>query len=136
MKITFTLAEIDSIAGQVIENAGSKTLLFYGPVGAGKTTLIKALVKQLGIEETTGSPTFALVHEYGEEEKVYHFDFYRIKNESEVYDMGFEEYLFSGAWICIEWPEKIENLLPEAYTAVHLLPEKDTTRTLLLKNIP
>lgn len=133
MKITYTLAEIDEVAKNVIKNAANKTLLFYGNMGSGKTTLIKAIVKQLGIKEPTASPTFALVNEYGEEHKVYHFDFYRIKNENEAYDMGFEDYLTAEAWICIEWPENIENLLPDTYTTIQLSIE-DNKRTLILKN--
>lgn len=133
MKLTYSLTEIDEAAKNIIKNAESKILLFYGEMGTGKTTLIKAIVKQLGIAETTASPTFALVNEYGEEHKVYHFDFYRIKDETEAYDIGFEEYLASNAWICIEWPEKIKNLLLDKYTAIHL-SISDDKRTLILKN--
>ena len=135
MKITYELAEIDDVAASIIENAASKILLFYGEMGTGKTTLIKAIVKQLNIEERTGSPTFALVNVYGDTEQVYHFDFYRIENETEAYDIGFEDYFFSEAWICIEWPEKIVHLLPDSYTTIHLVAEKKNTRSLVLKNI-
>ena len=135
MKITYSLSEIDKVAGIIIENAGSSILLFYGEMGTGKTTLIKAIVKQLGIKDLAGSPTFALVNEYGDENKVYHFDFYRIKNEAEAYDMGFEDYLSSDARICIEWPEKIERLLPDAYTTVHISAGEHGERILVLKNI-
>ncbi|MCB0374750.1 MAG: tRNA (adenosine(37)-N6)-threonylcarbamoyltransferase complex ATPase subunit type 1 TsaE [Sinomicrobium sp.] len=134
MKITYTLSGIDAAARKIIDRAATKTLLFYGEMGVGKTTLIKAIVKQLGITETTGSPTFGLVNEYGEADKVYHFDFYRIKDESEAYDMGFEEYFLAGAWICIEWPEKIAHLLPDNHTALYLTVEKDNSRTLLMEN--
>ena len=135
MKISFTLAGIDDVARSIIENAGSRILLFYGEMGVGETTLIKAIVQQLNIEEATGSPTFALVNEYGEENKVYHFDFYRINDETEAYDMGFEDYLLSDAWICIEWPQNIENLLPDGFTALYLTGERGNERTLVLKNV-
>lgn len=135
MKLTYTLNELDAVAKKIIEHTTTKTLLFYGKMGAGKTTLIKAIAKQLGIKDTARSPTFSLVNEYGEENKVYHFDFYRIEDETEAYDIGFEDYLASGAWICIEWPGKVENLLPDAYTAIYLSEENNNNREFVLKNI-
>ena len=88
---------------------------FYGGMGAGKTTFIKAVCEELGVEDVITSPTFAIVNEYRTEESVliYHFDFYRIKKLEEVYDMGYEDYFYSGALCFIEWPELIEDLLPE-----------------------
>lgn len=88
---------------------------FYGGMGAGKTTFIKAVCEELGVEDVITSPTFAIVNEYWTEESalIYHFDFYRIKKLEEVYDMGYEDYFYSGALCFIEWPELIEDLLPE-----------------------
>ncbi|MCL4153364.1 UNVERIFIED_CONTAM: hypothetical protein GTU68_035339, partial [Idotea baltica] len=94
---------------------------FYGDLGAGKTTLIKRFCEYLGVKETVTSPTFTLVNEYaGEDSIVYHFDFYRIKTEIEAYDIGSEEYFDSGAYIFIEWPEKIPSLLPSDSVTIRL----------------
>lgn len=118
---SFTLSEIDTIAKQVLELANSKILLFYGDMGTGKTTLISAIVKELGYKLDVSSPTFSIVNEYDTENGlVYHFDFYRLKDEMEAFDIGFEEYLYSGYWCFIEWPEKIANLLPENVNKIFL----------------
>ena len=112
MVITYDQSEIDSVALRLLAKATSKTLLFYGDMGAGKTTLIKALIKALGAVDTGSSPTFSLVNEYETPQgAIFHFDFYRIEDENEALDMGLEEYLDSGAWIFIEWPQKIEKFL-------------------------
>jgi tRNA threonylcarbamoyladenosine biosynthesis protein TsaE len=97
-----------------------KVFAFYAPMGAGKTTFIKAVCKELGITDTISSPTFSLVNEYVTMggKKAYHFDFYRIKSTNEAYDMGYEDYLYSNAYCFIEWPEKIEELLPEHYVKI------------------
>ncbi|MGM9633804.1 MAG: tRNA (adenosine(37)-N6)-threonylcarbamoyltransferase complex ATPase subunit type 1 TsaE [Alloprevotella sp.] len=108
---------------------------FYGKMGAGKTTFIKALCKALGIEDIVNSPTFALVNEYRSDttgELVYHFDFYRINKIEEVYDMGYEDYFYSGAICLIEWPELIEDLLPEDAVRVDIVENADGSRTLTL----
>lgn len=98
-----------------------KIFLFYGDMGAGKTTLIKSLCKCLGVDEPVTSPTFSIVNEYqGEGTRVFHFDFYRLKNQSEALDMGYEEYFYSGNYCFIEWPEKIADLLPPHYIRINI----------------
>ncbi len=114
MSLTYELSEIDSIAMQLLTQVKSKTLLFYGDMGAGKTTLIKALVKALGAPDLVSSPTFSLVNEYQSEQgKIFHFDFYRIEDEAEALDMGIEDYLNTNSWKLIEWPQKIESILDQ-----------------------
>ncbi|HEY6159935.1 MAG TPA: tRNA (adenosine(37)-N6)-threonylcarbamoyltransferase complex ATPase subunit type 1 TsaE [Bacteroidia bacterium] len=118
-----SLAELPAAAKKMIAaTTGKKKFAFYGEMGAGKTTLIKALCKELGVTDPTSSPTFALVNEYHNQkgEKIYHFDFYRIKNETEALDMGCEEYFYSGNYCFIEWPEKIPNLLPAGIVKVNI----------------
>ena len=114
MNENYSLENLPYIASQVIEKASNKVLLFHGEMGSGKTTLIKEICKQLKVEDAISSPTFSLVNEYHSEtgEKIYHFDFYRIEDENEAYDIGFEDYLDSNNWCFIEWPENVENLLP------------------------
>ena len=104
---------------------------FYGKMGSGKTTFIKSLCEELGVEDTINSPTFAIVNEYkgGKGETIFHFDFYRIKSLAEVYNMGYEEYFYSNALCFIEWPELIEELLPEEAVKVTITEESDGTRT-------
>lgn len=109
-----SLSEIDSVAASVLAAVKPhKIILFKGEMGAGKTTLIKAICHQLGIENNVSSPTFSIVNEYvtNKGEPVFHFDFYRIKNIREAYDMGYEEYFFSGNYCLIEWPEMIKELI-------------------------
>lgn len=133
MKITYTLNELPEIAGMVISNAPTKTLLFYGDMGVGKTTLIKELAKKIGVQETLSSPTFSIVNEYVMPgDKLYHFDFYRIENEEEALDIGIEDYFDSEYWKFIEWPEKIKNLLPEHNTSIQLTKNQNGSRTLNL----
>ena len=107
-----------------------KVILFYGEMGVGKTTLIKALCKQLGVEEVTNSPTFSIVNEYltNQNQSVYHFDFYRIEKETEVFDMGYEDYFFSENFCFVEWPEKIPNLLPDNAVKVTIVQDDDNNR--------
>ena len=105
MEISFSLDEINIVAKKVLDANPNKVILFNGAMGTGKTTFIKALAKSLGVNDATGSPTFSLVNEYKtvDYQTVYHFDVYRLKSESEAYDMGMDEYLYSGHWCFIEW---------------------------------
>ena len=114
MKTTYTLSQLDEVAKQIIAESKSKVLLFYGEMGNGKTTLIKALCKALGVSDPVTSPTFSIVNEYlgAQNTLLYHFDCYRIEEEEEILDIGFDQYLENGDWIFIEWPQKIKNLLP------------------------
>lgn len=104
---------------------------FYGKMGAGKTTFVKAICEELGVEDVITSPTFALVNEYtaGNGDPIYHFDFYRIKKIDEVYDMGYEDYFYGGNLCFLEWPELIEDLLPEDCTKVTITVEEDGSRS-------
>lgn len=134
MEITINgLDTIRSAARQFIENIGrSRVFAFYGKMGAGKTTFVKALCEELGCDDVITSPTFAIVNEYtdGEQQPVYHFDFYRIKKLEEVYDMGYEEYFYSGALCLIEWPELIEEVLPDDTVRVTIEEQADGSRLL------
>ncbi len=105
---------------------------FYGKMGSGKTTFIKSICEELGVEDSINSPTFAIVNEYEDKEKrtIYHFDFYRIKSVEEVYNMGYEEYIYSNAICFMEWPELIEELLPEECIKVYINENADGSRTI------
>lgn len=133
MELSYTLEEISRIAALILKASSSKTVLFYGEMGSGKTTLVKELVHQLGSLDPVSSPTFSLVNEYrGKESLIYHFDFYRIEQEEEAFDIGFEEYLDAEHWKFIEWPEKIVGLLPESFTEVILKTPKPDCRTIVI----
>lgn len=114
---------------------GERIFAFYGKMGTGKTTLIKSICEEMGVEDCINSPTFAIVNEYvsGDEETIFHFDFYRIKSIAEVYNMGYEEYIYSDAYCFMEWPELIEELLPEETVKVYITEESDGTRTVRMK---
>ena len=136
MEFTYTLSEIDIIAEKILPHLQSKVVIFKGGMGFGKTTLIKALVRALGSTDNVSSPTFSLVNPYeGANDKIYHFDFYRIKNEEEAFDIGFEEYLYSGDWCFIEWAERVEKYLPETYTIVELIQVDKNHRKLKISEL-
>jgi len=136
MKKNYSLQDISEVAKEVIANAKHKVLLFYGEMGVGKTTLIKEIVKQLGVLDNVSSPTFSLVNEYlsTSKEKIYHFDFYRIHKEEEALDMGIEEYFYSNCWCLVEWPNKIENLLPLKSVIISITAKENQLRTIELMN--
>jgi tRNA threonylcarbamoyladenosine biosynthesis protein TsaE len=118
------IESIGKAAKEFVAEMGDHTIFaFYGKMGSGKTTFIKAICEELGVEDVITSPTFAIVNEYHTsttDEVIYHFDFYRIKKTEEVYDMGYEEYFYSGDLCFIEWPELIEDLLPEDAVRVNI----------------
>ena len=128
------LDSINAAAQKFVENMGEgKVFAFDVKMGAGKTTFIKAVCECLGVEDTVTSPTFAIVNEYQSTKvdyPIYHFDFYRIKNLDEVYDMGYEDYFYGGGVCFIEWPELIEELLPEDAVKVEIKENEDGTRTI------
>lgn len=131
-----TEQELPKIAEQLIDVFGeNRVVLFYGEMGAGKTTLIKQLCKVLSVEEETTSPTFSIVNEYlsKNNQTIYHFDFYRIEEEAEVFDLGYEDYFYGGNYCFIEWPEKIPNLLPEENVKVEIQLLDDNSRRVLVK---
>ena len=134
MNITIKdLDHIEEAAREFIGQMGDDTVFaFYGKMGAGKTTFIKAICEEMGVDDVITSPTFAIVNEYetSEEDTIYHFDFYRIKKIEEVYDMGYEEYFYSGNLCFIEWPELIEDLLPEDATKVTIKEAEDGSRVI------
>lgn len=126
-----SLDNIKEAAKEFVANMGnSKVFAFYGKMGAGKTTFIKAVCEELGVDDVITSPTFAIVNEYGttDGQSIFHFDFYRIKKIEEVYDMGYEEYFYGGSPCFIEWPELIEGLLPDDAKKVTIEEKTDGSR--------
>ena len=132
-----SLTQLSSIASEIITFAEDcRIFLFYGEMGAGKTTLIKSLCEYLGTTEVVTSPTFSIVNEYiGNGHKIYHFDFYRLKNQTEALDLGYEEYFYSDAYCFIEWPEKIPDLLPEHYISVQMQVTGNNSRQITVGKI-
>ncbi len=113
---------------------GRNVVALYGPMGAGKTTLVREICARLGSEDTVTSPTFALINRYdtAEGNAIFHFDFYRIEREEEAFDMGYEEYFYSDGLCLVEWPEKVENLLPDDVMKVTITPTSPTRRTIVI----
>ena len=137
MTITYSLNEIEQVAQELLSIPSlKKVITFNAEMGAGKTTLIKALVNELGVLDNSSSPTFSLVNEYQTEngEIVYHFDLYRLNSEEEAYDMGVDEYFYSGNWCFIEWPEKTPNLIPIDHASISIKVLEDGKRELTINN--
>ena len=125
----YKISNIDLAVNFILNNINSKYLSFNGPMGSGKTTLIKAIVRKLGCDDSVSSPSFSLVNEYEiKDSVVYHFDFYRIKNEIEAFDIGFEDYLKEDVWFFIEWGEKIPNLIPNNVNLINFTEIKGNSR--------
>ena len=119
--INYSIEEIDKTAKIVLSlNPSAKILIFNGEMGSGKTTIIKALIKELGYEGTVSSPTFSLINEYFNGNKIYHFDFYRIKSRNELLDIGIDEYISRNDWCFIEWPSLIADMLPDKYIELNI----------------
>ena len=130
-----SIRELPDVAEEVLRSLeGRSIVLFRGEMGAGKTTLIRAILAELGSEDTFSSPTFAFVNHYStaQGEAVYHFDFYRIERPEEALDFGYEEYFYSGDLCLVEWPEKIEGLLPEEVLTVAIVADSEEERTITI----
>lgn len=135
MEITFSLEEIDNAAQQVLALNVKNIILLHGSMGAGKTTFIKSIAKLLGVMDMTSSPTFSIVNEYrtADDNPLYHFDLYRLNSEEEAYDMGIDEYFYSGNLCLIEWPEKTPNLIPIDHTTITIKALPNGKRHLTVK---
>ena len=136
MLIEYDLDEIEATAETILSHVHSKIVLFKGPMGTGKTTLIKSMVKKLGSTDVVSSPTFAIMNEYSAAETViYHYDFYRIDSPGEALDFGFDEYVEQKAWNLIEWPDIIVGLLPQEHVVIEISKISESKRELKLENI-
>lgn len=130
------LSDLDFVANEFIKCIGDRNVFaFYGEMGSGKTTFIKAVCVSLGVTETITSPTFSIVNEYekSDGEPIYHFDFYRIENIEEAYDFGYEDYFYSGHLCFIEWPQLVDPLLPESVVKVEIIVEENGDRFILVE---
>lgn len=136
MLLTYNQTDLLKIAQELLEKIPSKIWLFYGTMGSGKTTLIKEIVTILSLADVANSPTFSIVNEYQSHKgaPIYHFDFYRIKKEDEALDLGLDDYLESGNYCFVEWPNKIENLLPLNAVSIYIVVNADGSRTLTINN--
>ena len=131
-----SLSDLNIVADKFLRVLRDKKVIaFFGPMGVGKTTFIKALCNELGVAEIVTSPTFALINEYqtGKGETIYHFDFYRINKIEEVFDLGYEDYFFSGSYCFIEWPDKVAEILPDNVVYVQMLENEDGSRTINIR---
>tara|TARA_B100000768_G_scaffold181714_1_gene205946 strand:- start:1664 stop:2071 length:408 start_codon:yes stop_codon:yes gene_type:complete len=135
MNKNYSFLDLNQIAKEIIRNSKYKILLFHGDMGVGKTTLIKEICKILGTDDLINSPTFSIVNEYitNTNEIIYHFDFYRIKNEEEALNLGIEDYFYSNAWCLIEWPSVIQNLVPLKNSTIHITELNNGQRNIELK---
>ncbi|WNH10264.1 tRNA (adenosine(37)-N6)-threonylcarbamoyltransferase complex ATPase subunit type 1 TsaE [Thalassobellus suaedae] len=133
LEIRYSLDEVEDVAKKLIKSVNSKTLLLYGNMGVGKTTLIKAMAKVLGSHDEVSSPTFSIVNEYElDQSSIYHFDLYRINDIEEAYNFGIEEYLYSKNWSIIELPDIVKDILPDHFNRIDLVLNDDNSRTLKL----
>lgn len=133
MEISYSLDSIDDAANWIIKNVKTKTIFLYGEMGAGKTTLIKSIVKVLSSNDEVSSPTFSIVNEYESlNESIYHFDLYRIQNIEEAYNFGVEDYIYSNNWIIVEWPDLIESLV-DNYDQIFITISDGNSRTIRLE---
>jgi tRNA threonylcarbamoyladenosine biosynthesis protein TsaE len=133
LEIEYEIEDIETVANRIIECSDSKTLLFYGEMGVGKTTLIKTLVKLLGSNDEVSSPTFSIVNEYkGFDCSIYHFDLFRVTSEEEVLNFGFEDYLDNQHWMFIEWPEIVIPLLMKDFNSIKMSYKNDSSRIIKL----
>jgi tRNA threonylcarbamoyladenosine biosynthesis protein TsaE len=135
LEICYGIDDLEQVAKKLIDKTSTKTLLFYGNMGVGKTTLIKAVVKMLGSHDEVNSPSFSIVNEYKlNDGKIYHFDLYRIQEVEELYNFGIEDYLDSNYWKLIEWPENIEPLLDDNFDKIELKIDTNNNRILSINN--
>ena len=139
MELSFEISnenELDFISKEIFEKYKSKVFLFYGEMGVGKTAFIKRICKYLNVIDVVSSPTFSIVNQYvnDQDEFIYHFDFYRTNNKNEIFDIGYEEYLFSDSFCFIEWPERLDNLLPDKYLEIKMKLNKGN-RVIKIKEI-
>ena len=139
MELTFEISnenELDFISKEIFEKFKSKVFLFYGEMGVGKTAFIKSICKHLNVIDVVSSPTFSIVNQYAndQDEFIYHFDFYRTNNKNEIFDIGYEEYLFSDSFCFIEWPERLDDLLPNKYLEIKM-KLRDGNRLIKIKEI-
>lgn len=133
ISFTYHIDDINRVASKVLDHLNSKTLLFEGAMGAGKTTFINALLKAMHSEDVATSPTFSIVNEYKvPSDKVFHFDFYRIENIDEIYNLGVEEYFMSAHWLFIEWPDRAKELIPNDAQTLTIIDIQDNKRSLKL----
>lgn len=135
--ISYSINDLPAVTKRIFDFAGDEKIwLFFGDMGAGKTTLIKHICDHISTTDVVSSPSFSLVNEYENREgkKVYHFDFYRIKDQEEAMDIGVDEYFQSGNLCLVEWPEKIPSLLPDNYFSIHISVNSEDKRIITLKH--